>query len=140
MSRRAEQTGSVIHRALQQLLSEGLADPRVQGAMLTVLEVRVTDDRRQAIVRISVLPEKKQDVVAHALRDAARYLRREVGERVAIHNLPEFIFKLDSSLKQQARVLEALAKARAEHDAPPAGGLPSSEHPPTPTAPTEPPP
>ena len=114
MSRRTEQMGSVLHRATQSVLNEGLADPRLDGRMVTVTNVKVTDDGRTAVISVSVLPEEKQKLAWHALRDAARHIRRQAADRVSVHRMPEFVFKLDTSLKKQARVLDAIAKAKAE--------------------------
>lgn len=116
MSRHTDQMGSVLHRAIQSVLSEGLADPRLDGAMVTVIKVRVTDDTRTAVVHVSVVPEKKQKLAWYALRDAARFIRRQAAELVSIHKLPELVFKLDTSLKKQAAVLDAIARAKQEMD------------------------
>ena len=32
-----------------------------------------------------------------------------------MHRMPEFVFKLDTSIKKQAQVLDAIARANAEH-------------------------
>lgn len=116
MSRRTEQLSSVIHRAVQSVLSEGLADPRIQG-VLTVTGVNVTQDLQEAIIGISVLPEKHESKAIHGLQDAANYIRRQAGELVAIQRMPKLVFKLDRASKRQAAVLAALAEARAETEA-----------------------
>jgi ribosome-binding factor A len=116
MSRRTEQLSSVIHRAVQSVLSEGLADPRIQG-VLTVTGVNVTQDLQEAIIGISVLPEKHESKAIHGLQDASNYIRRQAGELVAIQRMPKLVFKLDRASKRQAAVLAALAEARAESEA-----------------------
>lgn len=127
MSRRTEQLSSVIHRAVQSVLSEGLADPRIQG-VLTVTGVNVTQDLQEAIIGISVLPEKYESKAIHGLQDAANYIRRQAGELVAIQRMPKLVFKLDRASKRQAAVLAALAQARAESEAAAGGsGDPSGE-------------
>lgn len=117
MSKRTEQMASVLRRATQSVLNDGLSDPRLEGAMVTVTRVRVTDDARTAVIHVSVLPEKKQKLAWYALRDAARFIRRHAAELVSIHRMPEFVFKLDTSLKKQAAVLDAIARANDEADA-----------------------
>ena len=114
MSRRTQQLGSVLHRATQSVLNDGLSDPRLDGRMVTVTNVKVTDDGRTAVISVSVLPEEKQKLAWHALRDASRHIRRQAADLVSVHRMPEFVFKLDTSLKKQARVLDAIAKARTE--------------------------
>lgn len=116
MTRRSEQVAEVIHRAVQHVLSEGLADPRLQGLMLTVTGVGLDNDLTTAVVRISVIPHEKESRALHALKAAARHVRHEVGERVSLHKMPELLFKLDVGLKKQSEVFEALARVRRERE------------------------
>lgn len=121
MSLRAQQASSVIHRAVQSVLVEGLSDPRLD-AMITVTEVKVTDDMRTAVVKVSISPERKENLAMHGLRAAARHIRRKVADLVSIHHPPELVFKLDRGAKNEAAVLDALAKIRAEgRETPPKG-------------------
>lgn len=111
MTRRVERLVSTLQQAVQQVIARGLSDPRARG-LITVTEVTVSDDLKAATIYVSVLPDKHQDLTLHALRHAARHLRRQTGELMALHQLPEFDFRLDTRLKQQAAVYDALARAR----------------------------
>lgn len=116
MSHRPEQASSIIHKAVQSVLSEGLHDPRLAETMITITQVKVTVDLRTAVIHVSIHPEKKEKLAMHALAAAARHIRRRVGDLVALHQAPELIFKLDKGAKRQAAVLEALAMVRAEDE------------------------
>lgn len=129
MSRRAEQASSVLQRAVQSVLVEGLADPRLD-VMITVTNVRVTGDMRTAVVHVSILPEKGEKLAMHGLADAARHIRRRIGELVALHNPPELVFKLDRAAKRERAVLEALSQVKAERES---DASPDQPAPPTPT-------
>ncbi len=126
MSRRTEQMASTIRQALQETIDRGLADPRISG-LITVTQVRVTDDVKSAYIDVSVLPAERQDLTMHGLRAAARHIRREVGDLVAVKQMPELVFRLDQSLKKQASVLDAIARATAEREAREAAQGPSPE-------------
>ena len=115
MSHRVEQVRSTLQRAIQQVLAEGLSDPRTQGTMITVTDVTVSDDLRNATVMVSVLPDKKQQLCLHALEHASGYIRRRMGELVALFKMPQLIFRLDVSLKKQAEVMQAINQAAREH-------------------------
>lgn len=108
---RVEQLQSVLMRAIQQVLAQGLNDPRYRG-LVSVTEVQLAKDLKQATVMISVYPEQHQTLTMHAIQHAARHIRREAGDLVALDRLPELTFKLDMSLKRQAEVSEALARSR----------------------------
>ena len=116
MSRRADQMSSVIHRAAQSVLSTGFNDPRLDGLMLTITSVKVTSDLRTAVLGVSVMPATKERRAIAGLKSASKHVRRQVGDLVSVHQLPEFIFKIDKAAKRQADVLEALARVRAEDE------------------------
>lgn len=99
-----------------QTIAKGLSDPRARG-LITVTEVKVADDLKTAEVFISVLPDKHEELTLHALRHASKHLRRQAAELMALQHLPELHFKLDTRLKQQAAVYDALAKVRREQEA-----------------------
>ncbi|MDX2115500.1 MAG: 30S ribosome-binding factor RbfA [Planctomycetota bacterium] len=111
MSRRTEQVASILHRAVQSVISEGLSDPRIEG-VITITGVRVTDDFAHALVSVSVLPARNESRVIHGLNDAAGFIRRQAGERVSLHHPPRLLFKLDRSSKREAWVLSTLADIR----------------------------
>lgn len=113
MTRRQQRIASTLHRAIQEVLARGLNDPRL-NALITVTAVKVTADLRSATVNVSVMPEKKQKLVLHGLEHSSRHIRRRVGDIVSLAQMPQLTFHLDTSLKQQARTLEAIARAREE--------------------------
>ena len=116
MSRRADQMSSVIHRAAQSVLNAGFGDPRLDGLMLTITSVKVTADLRTAVLNVSVLPQDKERRALAGLKAASKHVRRQVGDLVSVHQLPEFIFKIDKAAKRQAEVLDALSRVRAEEE------------------------
>lgn len=132
MSHRKEQVASTLQRAIQQVMARGLNDPRIRG-LITVTDVQVPPDLKTATVMISVLPEERQRLTLQGVQDAARHIRREVGEIVAMRQIPELHFKLDLSLKRQAEAMSAIAKAAAERENQPDRDTPAG-------APGEPPP
>lgn len=113
MSRRTEQLASSIHRGVQSILDRGLQDPRVRG-LITVTEVRVTDDLSEAIVTVSVLPEERQELTMHGLRAASNHVRHELSDLLELRRTPRVTFKLSKALKKQAGVLRALAQVEEE--------------------------
>ena len=113
MSVRMQRISAELGRAVQEVITKGLSDPRVRG-LITVVGVTVSDDLRQATIRVSVYPAEHEELTLHGLSAASRFIRREAGELMAMARLPELRFKIDQSLKRQAGVLDALAKANAE--------------------------
>ena len=113
MSRRSQQVASALHRAVQQVMLRGLADPRITGS-ITITGVDVAEDMRTATIKVSIMPEEAENLTMHGLKDAVRHVRRQVGDLVDMPRVPELRFKLDRSLKTQAAVINAIARASAE--------------------------
>ncbi len=119
MSKRLQQIQATLLRALQEEIGRGLHDPRA-GGLITVTGVDVSPDLKNATVLVSVLPDSKQNLTMHALRAAAKHLRRRISDKVSMNEVPELTFKTDESIKKQAEILSAFAKIRQERDESPA--------------------
>ncbi|HNY23465.1 MAG: 30S ribosome-binding factor RbfA [Bacteroidales bacterium] len=92
-----------VARQIQRDLSEifqaqGMA--MYDGAMISVVNVRISPDLSVARVWISVFPSAKAKEVLARVQDQQRALRGEVGRRVAkqLRIVPELIFYIDDSL------------------------------------------
>lgn len=114
-TRRPEHLAAEIQRAVQQIIAKGLQDPRISG-LITVTSVKVTQDCKQATILVSVLPEEKQELTMHGLKAAERHIRHEAGELVRTREMPQFLFRVDSSLKKEAGVLRELERVRDERE------------------------
>jgi ribosome-binding factor A len=115
--RRTDRVAGELQRAIQKVITRGLSDPRVRG-LITVTKVEVSGDLRDATVFISVMPHEHEKLTHHAVRDAARHIRRQAGELVALARMPELHFKLDAQMRKQAELIEALARERERTAAP----------------------
>lgn len=112
---RREHLESTLHRVLQVALRD-LNDPRMEG-LVTITGVEVSQDLKNAHVKVSVYPAKHEAKVLGALRHAHVHLRRLAGEEIRTVRIPDLVFDLDQSLKKQAGVIEALGKVAAERQA-----------------------
>jgi ribosome-binding factor A len=126
--RRPEQLATILREAVQARIDRGLADPRIQG-LITVTSVKVSPDLKTATIFISVMPHERQELTLHGLKSASRHIRHEVGDDVALAQMPELAFKLDLSLAKQAGVLGAIAKATEERARKEGSSGASSPHP-----------
>jgi ribosome-binding factor A len=113
LSHRLEQLTSALDRGVREVFARGFSDPRI-GGLITVTNVRILPDLSQAIISISVLPQEKEELTLHGLSSAAKHIRREVGELVNTRTLPQFTFRLDSSIKKEAAILKELDRVRSD--------------------------
>lgn len=111
MSHRPDQIASLIQRAVQDAIGRGLNDPRVRG-LISVTRVLVDPDMSNATVFVSVLPEGHAKLTMHGLENAAGRIRRLIGRAIRLRRLPVLTFRLDDSLKRQARLEEVIKETR----------------------------
>jgi len=123
MAYRHQQLESSMQRAIGEVLAAGLNDPRVTG-IISVTEVKVSPDRRHAVVKVSVMPETSQRRTVRGLRHAAGHVQSLVGRELHTRSVPQLDFRVDDSLKTQARMLRAIDEAIEEDEA---RGRPSEE-------------
>ncbi len=106
-SNRINRINEEIQKELSSLLRT-LKDPRVQGGMVTLTHVDTTTDLRSAKVFVSVLDKAQEKDVVKGLKSASGYLRRELGQAMALRYTPELQFIADDSIEQGAHILELL--------------------------------
>ena len=110
---RQEKLGELFTAELSDLMRTRLKDPRVGFASIT--RVEVSGDLRHAKVFVSVMgtPEEQEGTIK-ALKHASGFLRHEMAGRVTIRYMPELVFKLDTSIKEGARILELIRQVELE--------------------------
>ncbi len=89
-----------VQRELSEIIRTEIKDPRVNGAMTSVVAVEVTPDLKYCKAYISVLgdEERAKDALT-GLKSAVGYIRRELAHRVNLRNTPEITFVLDQSIE-----------------------------------------
>ena len=116
-SPRQLRVGEVLRHALSMILAEGsIRDPDLSGASITVTEVRVSPDLRNATA--FVMPLGGADLARRlaALRRAAQFLRGEIARRVNLRFTPRLTFEADRSFDEAGRIEELLRGERVRRD------------------------
>lgn len=109
---RARKVADRIREIVASLLEFRVKDPRV--GFVTVTEVRVTGDLREATIFYTVLgTDAERDGTAAALESAKGMIRSEVGKQLGIKFTPTIEFVLDALPEGAARIEELLQQARA---------------------------
>jgi len=113
---RHERIAEEIRHEVTAMVAGELKDPRIAG-FVTVTEVRVTPDLKQARIYVSVLgTEGEQASTLAGLAAAAGYVRREVGQRLQLRRGPEIHFVLDRSEEYGQRIEDLLRKTKNSPD------------------------
>ncbi len=109
-SQRQLRVGEELRHALAHLLERGeVRDPGLAGMPVTVTEVRVSPDMRNATAFIMPLGGAGDAAAVDALMRARGYLRRRVADSVRLRTMPQFTFLLDPSF-DEADHIEALLR------------------------------
>lgn len=118
-SRRQERVSELLQEELSLLIGAELTDPRLADAMVTVTDVRVSPDLRNARVYIAHSPPEKgtREVLA-ALRHAEGFLRQQLALNLALRFVPELSFHVDEIEIRAQRVDEILASIPTATQAP----------------------
>ena len=107
MSIRTEQLASTLRKAVQQVITRGLNDPRVRG-LVSVTGVQVSPDLAEAYIDVSIFPREHSKLTMHGLKSSAGHIRSDVSNFTKLRRTPRLVFRLDESLKKQADVLAAI--------------------------------
>lgn len=101
--------GEEIRHILSNLLRRGESGaPELDSASITVSEVRVSPDLKNATVFVMPLGGLKQDEILNALIRQAPYLRALVGNNMSLRYVPRLNFTLDKSFENASRIDELL--------------------------------
>lgn len=94
---------SDIRMALADILRE-VKDPRV-SKLISIVKLQVSEDLSYATVYISAIEgmEKTQESVK-GLKNAAGYIRRELGQKLKLRKVPELKFVADDSIVKSANI------------------------------------
>lgn len=103
--------GDQIQRELSQLIRDQLRDPRI-SPMTTVSAVELTSDLSLARVYVTVLGDGGAETL-EGLIAAAGFLRKHVGARMQLRQVPTLRFYLDRSEERAESIDRAIAEARA---------------------------
>ena len=120
--------GELIRHALAQSLERGEAhDPGLANASITVTEVRVSPDLRNATAFVMPLGGGAAADILQSLNRAAPFFRRRVGEVVELRRLPNISFQLDSSFDNATHIDGLLRSPSVSADVRPHGGDPGED-------------
>jgi len=111
---RSDRISEEVRRALDRIIRDSVKDPRVCGTW-SITRAEVTRDLRLCKVRISVLEDDVRDGLIKALKNAAGFIRHELGSEVDIRYTPELVFELDKNIEYAAHIQQILTEEDKRH-------------------------
>lgn len=121
-SQRQLRVGEELRHALAEILERGaVRDPGLGSASITVTEVRVSPDLRNATVYVTPLGGGDTAGVLAALSRAGPYLRRLVARSVQLRYVPAIAFCADRTFDEAAHIDALLRDPAVARDLAPDG-------------------
>lgn len=115
---RTDRISEEVKKHLSDIIRE-LKDPRIP-LMTSVVSVSVTKDLKYAKAYISIMgDEETKKAALQGLKSAAGFIRKEIGNRVLLRALPQFVFELDNSIEHGAHInelIQSVIKNNVEED------------------------
>lgn len=104
-SQRQLKVGETVRKELSDIFTRGeFSDPDLDGAIVTIPEVRMTPDLRLATCLVMPLGGKNAERVEKALNRSAKYLRGQVSRRLTMKYMPDLRFVLDTRFDDDDRI------------------------------------
>lgn len=116
-SLRLLRVGENVRHAISAILTRGdVQDPDLEGASITVSEVRVSPDLRNATVFVMPLGGDDQGTIIKALNRNSAYIRGEMSKAVHMKYMPRLKFKLDDSFDEASHIDALLKDPKVQRD------------------------
>ena len=112
MSNRTVRINELVQREISAILRERYQS---EAVAITITEVRVAPDLRDARVFVAVVGDEDQATEKlRWLRHQARAIREEVGRRIVLKYLPKFEYIPDRSAPRTVRLMKLLDDLEAK--------------------------
>ena len=116
-SQRQLRAGELMRHALVEILrEETINDPDLAGISVTITEVRMSPDLRNATVFVEPLGGEQAQVVVKALNRHHKFLRGRLGHAIAMKFTPALKFLHDESFDEAARISAIFADPKVAQD------------------------
>lgn len=109
--------GEQVRHVLSEILTrQQVHDDTLTGHTVSVTEVRMTPDLRQATAYVKPLLGQDEEAVLKALRTHTAYFQREVAQRLKLRFAAKIRFLADESFDEASRIDALLNNPRVRRD------------------------
>ncbi|MDB9703296.1 30S ribosome-binding factor RbfA [Rhodospirillales bacterium] len=116
-TQRQLRVGEEVRHAIASALERGeVRDPAIKGVAITVTEVRLSPDLKNATAYVVPLGGGDASEVVEALNRASGFLRGWVGRNVRLRHIPRVSFEADISFDEAQRIENALKNPHVARD------------------------
>jgi len=114
---RRHRVGEELRHVLSQILRDGRCrDPALCDASISVTEVRLSPDLRNASVYVMPLGGANAAQIVAGLKRSTPFFRALVAGQLSLRYAPALVFALDSTFDQADRISALLSRPEVERD------------------------
>jgi ribosome-binding factor A len=114
---RQRRVGEELRHLLSEILRGGVCrDPALREANITVTEVRLSPDLRNASVYVMPLGGANAADIVAGLKRSTPFLRSLIAREVSLRYAPALVFELDTTFDQADRISAVLMRPEVERD------------------------
>ncbi len=116
-TQRQLRVGEEIRHVVAQALERGeIRDPAVKGVAITVTEVRLSPDLKNATAYVVPLGGGDSKAIVDALNRASGFIRGWVARNVRLRHVPRVAFEADFSFDEAERIENVLKNPHVARD------------------------
>ena len=116
-SQRQLRAGELVRHALVEIIrTETFVDPVLADTSITIGEVRVSPDLKQALCFVEPLGGVRADAVIEALNRASKFLRLRLGQSIEMKFTPALKFVHDDSFDTATHINKLLEDPKVKRD------------------------
>ena len=116
-TRRVARVAELIKREVSNMLLKDIKDDRVGMGMVSVTDAEVSGDLQHVKIFVSIYgTEEAKQQTMEALASATSFIKREVGQRLAMRRVPEIAFHEDRSFERGVKVLSLINQLSRERE------------------------
>jgi ribosome-binding factor A len=113
---RQQRVQELLYQELSILIANELEDPQL--SLLTVTNVEVSRDLRNARVYVHSEEDTPKRVILRRITGAVPFIRRQLAQRMSLRVVPDLSFHYDDTPERAARVDELINLIRTERQQP----------------------
>jgi ribosome-binding factor A len=116
-TQRMLRVGELVRHALAQLFARGeIDDEALAGAVITVPEVRMSNDLKLASAYVMPLGGERAEEITEALNRHQRFIRGRIAPEIDLKFAPELRFFVDETFEQFGKIDALLRSDRVQRD------------------------
>ncbi len=99
-NKRTKRIAKELQKEISSILASDIKDPRI-GSLVSITDVELSNDLELAKVYVSSFGDRdeREDII-EGLENASGFIKRELGIRLKLRNIPDLRFLIDDSIER----------------------------------------